>query len=114
VFIVGLFCSLTLRRTHSLWFAIGMNAAFDFGATFLYAVPNPAFGTSDHHLSEASLSGSAWRTGGTLGVEGSPLGILTLGILIFLVNKFYPRKLLKVSPENTKLARNRNCRRSHL
>ena len=27
VFIVGLFYSLTLRRTHRLWFAIGMNAA---------------------------------------------------------------------------------------
>jgi uncharacterized protein len=73
VFIVGLFCSLTLRRTHSFWFAIGMNAAFDFAATFRYSVPNPAFGTSDHHLSEASLSASAWLTGGTMGVEGSPL-----------------------------------------
>ena len=69
-----------------------MNAAFDFGATFLYSVPNPAIGLSDHHLSEAALSGSAWLTGGTMGVEGSPLRIVTVGILIFLVNKFYPAK----------------------
>jgi membrane protease YdiL (CAAX protease family) len=92
VFMVGLFFSLTLRRTHSLWFAIGMNAAFDFGATFLYSVPNPAIRLSDHHLSEVALSGSAWLTGGTMGVEGSPLRIVTVGILICLMNKFYPAK----------------------
>jgi len=92
LFMVGLFCSLTLRRTHNSWFAIGMNAAFDFGVTFLYSVPNPAIRLSDQHLSEAALSGSAWLTGGTMGVEGSPLRIVTVGILIFLVNKFYPAK----------------------
>jgi membrane protease YdiL (CAAX protease family) len=93
VFIVGLLCSFTLCRTHSLWFAIGLNAAFDFGGTFLYSVPNHPLGSlSDHHLSEAALHGSAWLTGGTMGVEGSPLRIVTVGILIFLVNKFYPAK----------------------
>jgi membrane protease YdiL (CAAX protease family) len=93
VFIVGLLCAFTLCRTHSLWFAIGMNAAFDFGATFIYSVPNPALeNLPAHHLSEASLHGSAWLTGGTTGVEGSPLRIVTVGVLIFLVNKFYPAK----------------------
>ena len=93
IFINGLLCSFTLCRTHSLWFAIGMNAAFDFAATFLYSVPNHPLGTlSDHHLSEAALHGSAWLTGGTMGVEGSPLRIVTVGILIFLVNKSYPAK----------------------
>lgn len=93
VFIVGMLCSFTLWRTHSLWFAIGMNAAFDFGSTFLYSVPNYPLGSlSDHHLSEAALHGSAWLTGGTMGIESSPLRIITVGVLIFLVNRFYPAK----------------------
>ena len=93
VFLNGLLCSFTLCRTHSLWFAIGMNAAFDFGATFLYSVPHHPLGSlPDHHLSEASLHGSAWLTGGSMGVEGSPLRIATAAVLVFLVNRFYPAK----------------------
>jgi membrane protease YdiL (CAAX protease family) len=93
VFIVGLFCSLTLRRTHSLWFAIGMNAAFDFGATFLYSVPNHPLGSlSDHHLSEAALHGSAWLTGGTMGVERKSASNLHRGNSHFLGEQILSRE----------------------
>ncbi len=91
-FTVGLFWTLALRRIHGLWFAVGMQAAFEFGATFLYSVPDGVVGLPSGHLSGATLRGSAWLTGGTMGVEGSPLRIVTVGILIFLVNKFYPAK----------------------
>ena len=40
VVLTGLFWCFTLRRTGSLWFAVGMHAAFDFGETFLYSVPD--------------------------------------------------------------------------
>jgi YD repeat-containing protein len=93
LFAVGLLWSLTLRRTRSLWFAVGLQAAFDFGATFLYSVPNLEFGFPlGYHLSQARLHGPVWLTGGTMGVEGSPLRFLTVGILVLLVNKLYPAK----------------------
>lgn len=93
LFVVGLFWSMTLRRTRSLWFAVGLQGAFDFGATFLYSVPNLAFGFPlGYHLSKAALHGSAWLTGGTMGAEGSPLRFLTLGTLLLLANKLYPAK----------------------
>jgi len=36
VFVVGMLWCFTVRRTGSLWFAVGMHAAYDFGETFLY------------------------------------------------------------------------------
>jgi membrane protease YdiL (CAAX protease family) len=32
--------ALTIRRTGNLWIAVGWHAAFDFGETFLYSVPD--------------------------------------------------------------------------
>jgi uncharacterized protein len=91
-FMVGLFWSFTLRRTGSLWFAVGMNASFDFGATFLYSMPNLGFGFPfGVHLSNPTVNGAAWLTGGTLGIEGSALRILTVGLLFSLLNKLCPR-----------------------
>ena len=40
VVIVGMFFCLTVRRTGSLWFAVGAHSAFDFGQAFVYSVPN--------------------------------------------------------------------------
>ena len=45
-FLCGMFLCLTLRRTGNLWFAIGWHAAFDFGETLLFSVPNSGI---DHH-----------------------------------------------------------------
>jgi membrane protease YdiL (CAAX protease family) len=38
--IVGLLLAFTLQRTGSLWFAIGIHAAWDWGQSFLYGVPD--------------------------------------------------------------------------
>src|SRR4029077_11014905 len=38
VFFTAMFFCLTLRLTGTLWFAIGMHAAYDFGETYLYSV----------------------------------------------------------------------------
>jgi hypothetical protein len=93
LFVVGLFWSLTLRRTGSLWFAIGMNASFDVGGTFLYSMPNLGFGFPfDVHLSNPTVHGPAWLTGGTLGIEGSFLRLLSMAIFVSLLNRFYPAR----------------------
>jgi hypothetical protein len=90
---VGLFWCLTLRRTGSLWFAVGMHASFKFGDTFLFSVPNigPGFPIPGH-LSNATLDGPSWLTGGAMGPEASAFRFLTIAILILVIHKLYPSK----------------------
>jgi len=38
--LIGLFLCLTVRRTGTLWFAIGFHFAFDFAALSLLGAPN--------------------------------------------------------------------------
>ena len=93
LFTVGLFWCLTLSRIGSLWFAVGMHASFKFGDTFLFSVPNIGAGYPvQGHLSNASLPGPAWLTGGAMGPEASVFRFLTIAVLFFAINKFYPAK----------------------
>jgi uncharacterized protein len=62
----------TVLRTGSLWFAVGMHAAFDFTQLFLIGTPNGAQ-IPVHRLLDVSFSGPAWLTGGVLGTEASVL-----------------------------------------
>jgi membrane protease YdiL (CAAX protease family) len=91
VILSGLFWSFSLRRTGSLWFALGMHASFDFGETFLYSVPDSGM-VFPGHLSNATLQGPQWLTGGTPGPEASVFDFLVLGLLFFLLHWMYPPK----------------------
>ncbi len=91
VVMIGLILSLSLRRTGTLWFAVGLHASFDWGETFLFSVPNSGFVASGH-LSNASLHGPAWLTGGTVGPEGSVFSFLTMAVLCYAIHRFYPAK----------------------
>src|SRR5208282_5281497 len=52
---IGFFLCLTLRRTGNLWFAVGFHAAWDWGETYLYSVPDS--GTMmPGHLLRSNLS----------------------------------------------------------
>lgn len=95
---VGLFWCLTLRRTGSLWFAVGMHASFKFGDTFLFSVPNIGAGFPiPGHLSDADLHGPPWLTGGAMGPEASAFRFLTIAILTIVIRKLYPSR----GPTNT-------------
>jgi membrane protease YdiL (CAAX protease family) len=74
---IGLFLCLTLRRTGNLWFAVGFHAAWDWGESYLYSVPDSG-GISPGHLLHSSFHGSAWITGGSVGPEGS---VLVFGVI---------------------------------
>ncbi len=77
---IGFFFCLTLRRTGSLWFAVGFHAAWDWGETFFYSVPDS--GTMfPGHLLKSSLHGPRWLTGGMVGPEGSLLCFLVIGVV---------------------------------
>jgi membrane protease YdiL (CAAX protease family) len=77
---IGLFFCLTLRRTGSLWFAVGMHASWDWGESYLYSVPDSG-GMAPGHLLHSSLHGSRWLTGGTVGPEGSVLLFVVIALL---------------------------------
>src|SRR5277367_3106351 len=89
VVFVGLFWALTLKRTGSLWFALGMHASFDFGETFLFSVPDSGM-IFPGHLSNATLHGPRWMTGGMAGPEASVFDFLILAAFFFLFDRLYP------------------------
>jgi CAAX protease family protein len=88
VFVTGMFLCFTLRRTGTLWFAIGFHMAFDFGETYLYSVPDSGI-VMPGHLLASSFHGPAWLTGGTVGPEGSALDFMIFAILFALFDRVY-------------------------
>jgi membrane protease YdiL (CAAX protease family) len=87
----GLAMCFSLRRTGSLWFAVGLHASFDFGESFLYSVPNSGV-ILDGHLSNAVMHGPAWLTGGSIGPEGSIFCFLVTGLLCYVIHRLYPAR----------------------
>jgi uncharacterized protein len=86
---IALFFCLTLRRTGSLWFAVGMHAAWDWGETFLYSVPDSGL-SAPGHLMHPSLQGSRWLTGGSVGPEGSVLLFVLIAVMWIVFDRVYP------------------------
>jgi hypothetical protein len=78
--LIGLFFCLTLRRTGSLWFAIGAHTAWDWAETFLYGVPNSGQ-VAPGHLFSPRFHGSRWLTGGSVGPEGSVLAVVVVALM---------------------------------
>ena len=87
---IGLFFCLTLRRTGNLWFAIGFHAAWDWGETFFYSVPDSGTVWPGHLLS-SSLRGPVWLTGGSVGPEGSLLCFAVIALVWAGFDRNYPR-----------------------
>ena len=85
VFAAGMFFSLSVWRTGSLWWAIGMHAAWDWGQSFLFGVADSGL-MVQHHLLATHPAGKPLFSGGTTGPEGSIyiLGVLALGTLIIV------------------------------
>jgi hypothetical protein len=87
--VIGFFFCLTLRRTGSLWFAVGFHAAWDWGETFFYSVPDS--GTLfPGHLLHSSFHGARWLTGGKVGPEGSVLCFVVIALVWGVFAKAYP------------------------
>jgi uncharacterized protein len=90
IFFTGLLWAFTLRRTGSLWLAVGWHAAFDFGESFLYSVPDSG-GVFEGHLSNATVAdGPAWLTGGRVGPEANVFAFVTLILGAILVHFLFP------------------------
>ena len=85
----GLLACLTLRRTGDLWLAIGIHAAWDWGQTFFYGVPDSGLVAPGHFLN-STFQGSKWLTGGTVGPEGSVLTLAALAALWLIFSFRFP------------------------
>jgi CAAX protease family protein len=85
---IGFFFCLTLRRTGSLWFAVGFHAAWDWGETFFYSVPDSGTVFPGHLLS-SSFRGPHWITGGSVGPEGSALCFVVIAALWLAFDRIY-------------------------
>jgi hypothetical protein len=88
--LIGLFFCFTLRRTGSLWFAVGMHASWDWGESYLYSVPDSG-GMVTGHLLNSSFHGSRWLTGGSVGPEGSVLVFVVIALMWLVFDRLYPR-----------------------
>lgn len=86
---IGLFFCLTLQRTGSLWFAVGFHAAWDWGETFFYSVPDSGTVYPGHLLS-SSLRGPDWLSGGSVGPEGSVLCFVVIALTWVVFAKTHP------------------------
>jgi len=91
VIAIGFFFCLTLQRTGNLWFAVGFHAAWDWGETFFYSVPDSGM-MGPGHLLSSSLSGPDWISGGTVGPEGSLLCFIVMALAWLAFDRAYPRR----------------------
>jgi len=87
--VIGFFFCLTLRRTGNLWFAVGFHAAWDWGESYFYSVPDSG-GMAPGHLLHSSLQGPRWLTGGSVGPEGSVFLFLVMVLLWVAFDRVYP------------------------
>lgn len=100
---IGLFFCLTLRRTGNLWFAVGFHAAWDWGETFFYSVPDSGM-VSPGHLLSSSLRGPLWLSGGSVGPEGSVLCFVVIALVWICFDRVYPRRDLSYAEQNLPVA----------
>jgi membrane protease YdiL (CAAX protease family) len=86
--LIGLFFCLTLRRTGSLWFAVGFHTSWDWGETFFYGVPNSGT-TEPGHLLSPTIHGKSWLSGGTVGPEASVMLLVVLVVMWVVFHRQY-------------------------
>jgi membrane protease YdiL (CAAX protease family) len=91
VFVIAMFFCLTLRRTGSLWFAVGLHVSFDWGETFLFSVPNSGL-VAPGHLLDSSFHGPVWLTGGTVGPEGSVMAFVVVALAAAIFSRVFPAR----------------------
>jgi len=89
VVVIGLLFCLMIRRTGTLWFALGFHAAWDWAETFFYGTPDSGLLGVGRYLN-TSVQGPKWLTGGSAGPEGSVIAFVVLLLCALLVHLRFP------------------------
>ena len=93
----GLLFCLMIRRTGTLWFAVGFHAAWDWAETFFYGTPDSGLLGVGRFLN-TSVQGPSWLTGGSAGPEGSIFAIAVLLLCAALIHLRFPRAVYAETP----------------
>ena len=93
----GLLFCLMIRRTGTLWFAVGYHAAWDWAETFFYGTPDSGLLGLGRFLNTSS-HGPTWLTGGSAGPEGSIFAFLVLFLCAFLIHLRFPSTIYPDRP----------------
>ena len=88
--LVGMVFCLSLWRTGSLWWAVGLHAAWDWSQSFLYGVADSGM-MAQHHLLATHPTGKPILSGGTTGPEGSIFVLAILAIITLIILMTLPR-----------------------
>jgi membrane protease YdiL (CAAX protease family) len=97
VLMIGVIWCLTIRRTGTLWFAVGYHAAWDWAETFFYGTPDSGLLGVGRFLT-TSVHGPGWLTGGPAGPEGSVITVGVLLIVALLVHLRFPAPIYPDRP----------------
>ena len=85
----GIFACIALQRTGNLWWPIGLHAAWDWGQTFFYGVPDSGL-KATHNFLHSEFNGPKWLTGGSTGPEATIFSLVALTIASLLILRRYP------------------------
>jgi len=97
VVVIGLLFCLMIRRTGSLWFALGFHAAWDWAETFFYGTPDSGLLGVGRYLN-SSVQGPKWLTGGSAGPEGSVVAFAVVLLCALLVHLRFPKAVYPDQP----------------
>jgi hypothetical protein len=87
----GILAAFALSRTGNIWFPIGMHAAWDWGETYFYSVPDSG-AMAQGHLLNSTFHGATWLTGGSVGPEGSVFAFVVLILGGIGIHFLFPAK----------------------
>jgi uncharacterized protein len=94
---IGLLFCLMIRRTGTLWFALGFHAAWDWAETFFYGTPDSGLLGVGRFLN-TSVQGPKWLTGGSAGPEGSVIAFVVVLLCALLVHLRFPKAVYPDQP----------------
>jgi len=97
VVMTGLLFCLMIRRTGTLWFAIGFHAAWDWAETYFYGTPDSGLLGVGRFLN-TSVHGPNWITGGSAGPEGSIFAMVILLLCATLIHVRFPKAIYPDRP----------------
>ncbi|MFL9874708.1 CPBP family intramembrane glutamic endopeptidase [Paraburkholderia megapolitana] len=88
----GLVACVAVWRTGSLWWVIGVHAAWDWSESFLFGTADSGGSIAGGHFLTTHAIGPDWLSGGSVGPEGSLLMLPMTALLALVVLRTLPSR----------------------
>jgi membrane protease YdiL (CAAX protease family) len=90
---ISMMLCYSVKRTGTLWFAVGFHIAFDFMQFFVIGTPN-GNQIPQSRMLDVTFNGPAWLTGGVLGTEASFLMYPAIALLwLYILLRYKPAEV---------------------